>query len=64
MGSYPQAKGATAMSNQFSFVLSGKSDSVKLIRFFKVRGVLGGIVWLSRVLIVIAILGGILFLLY
>ena len=52
------------MSNQFSFVISGKSDSVKLIRFFKVVGYLGGIVWLSRVLIAIAILGCILILLY
>jgi len=52
------------MSNQFLFVLSGKSNSVKLIRFFKVVGLLGGIIWLSRVLIAVAILGCILFLLY
>ncbi|NOH02733.1 MAG: hypothetical protein HND47_12605 [Chloroflexi bacterium] len=50
------------MSNQFIFVLSGKSDSEKLIRFFKIVGFLGGMVWLSRILIVIAIIGGILFL--
>jgi len=50
------------MSNQFSFVLSGKSDSVKLIRFFKVLGVFGGIVVLIRVLIGIAVFGGVLFL--
>ena len=52
------------MSNQFLFVLSGKSNSVKLIRFFKVVGFLGGIVWLSRVVIGFAILGCILLLLY
>lgn len=50
------------MSNQFLFVSSGKSDSEKLIAFFKVVGLLGGIIWLSRILIVIAIIGGILFL--
>ncbi len=52
------------MSNQFLFVLSGKTDSVKLIRFFKLVGFLGGIVWFGRALIAIAILGCILFLSY
>lgn len=50
------------MFNQFSIVLSGNSNSVKLIRFFRVIGFLGGIIWFSRVLIIVAILGGILFL--
>ncbi len=49
------------MTDQFLFVLSGKSDSGKLIRFFKVVGFLGGMIWFSRILIVVAILGGILF---
>lgn len=50
------------MSNQFIFVSSGKSDSEKLIGFFKVVGFLGGLVWLSRVLVIGAIIGGVLFL--
>lgn len=50
------------MSNQFIFVLSGKSDSEKLIRFFKIVGFLGGMVWLSRVLAIGAVIGGVLFL--
>lgn len=39
------------------------SDGMKLIRFFKVIGFLGGSVWLIRALIGIAVLGGILFVL-
>lgn len=50
------------MSNQFSFALSGSSNSMKLIRFFKVVGLLGGMVWFSRVLIVVALISGVLFL--
>ena len=50
------------MSNEFLFVLSGKSDAMKVVRFFKVVGFLGGIVWLMRVVIALAIFGGILFL--
>lgn len=49
---------SAAMFNQSLSV----SNSVKLIRFFKVVGLLGGMVWLSRILIVVAILGGTLFL--
>jgi hypothetical protein len=51
------------MTNQFLFVLSGNSNSMKLIRFFKVVGFLGGIIWFSRFMIVVAIIGGVLFLL-
>ena len=50
------------MSNLFLFVFSGSSNSVKLIRFFKVVSLLGGMVWFSRFLIAIAIISGVLFL--
>ncbi|NOH03402.1 MAG: hypothetical protein HND47_16275 [Chloroflexi bacterium] len=50
------------MSSQFIFVSSDKSDSEKLIRFFKVVGFLGGLVWLSRALAIGAVIGGVLFL--
>ena len=50
------------MSNEFLFVLSGKSDVMKVVRFFEVVGFLGGIVWFMRAMIALAIFGGILFL--
>lgn len=49
--------------SQFLSVSNERSDGTKLIRFFKVVGILGGIVWFSRFLIAAAIIGGILFLL-
>jgi hypothetical protein len=42
---------------------SGKTDGMKVIRFFKVIAFLGGLVWLIRALIVVGVLGGILFVL-
>jgi hypothetical protein len=39
------------------------SDGMKLIRYFKVVGFLGGLVWLIRLLIGMAVFGGIFILL-
>ncbi|NUQ83690.1 MAG: hypothetical protein HUU11_03160 [Anaerolineales bacterium] len=50
------------MSSQFSFMLSGSSSGMRLIRFFKLVGFLGGMIWFSRVLMAVALLSGILFL--
>ncbi|WKZ37390.1 MAG: hypothetical protein QY332_05535 [Anaerolineales bacterium] len=49
------------MSVQSLSVSSGNSYGMKVIRFFRVVGFLGGLVWLFRALIGIAVLGGILF---
>jgi hypothetical protein len=49
-----------AMSVRSLSVRSGNSDGIKVIRFFKIVGILGGLVWLIRVLIGVAVLGGIL----
>lgn len=50
------------MSNQFIVVSSRKSDGEKFIGFFKVVGFLGGMIWLSRILAIVAVVGGILLL--
>jgi hypothetical protein len=65
METYSQAnaKRSKAVSVQTLSVSSGKTDGMKVIRFFKVIGFLGGLVWLTRVLIGIAVLVGILFVL-
>jgi hypothetical protein len=47
------------MSVQFSSASSGNSGGMKVIRFFKIVGVLGGFVYLFRVLISVAVLASI-----
>jgi hypothetical protein len=49
-----------AMSVRSLSVSSGNSDGMKVIHFFKIVGILGGLVWLTRVLIGIAVFVGIL----
>lgn len=49
------------MSAKSLSVSSDISEGMKLIRFFKVVGFLGGFVWLIRAMIGIAIVGGIVF---
>jgi hypothetical protein len=49
--------------SQFFSVSNEHSDGVKLVRFFRLVGALGGIVVLVRVLIGIAIFGGLIVLL-
>lgn len=39
------------------------SKSFKMIRFFRIVGVLGGLVLLARILLFIAIIGGIIYIL-
>jgi hypothetical protein len=51
------------MSVRSLFVSSGNSEGMKVVRFFKVVGFLGGLVWLIRALTGVAVLGGILILL-
>lgn len=48
------------MSVRSLSVSSGNSDGMKVIHFFKIVGILGGLVWLTRVLIGIAVFVGIL----
>lgn len=51
------------MTAQFISASPDTSDGLKLIRFFKIVGVLGGVLIFARAIIFIAIIGGILFLL-
>ena len=47
--------------SQFLSVSNERSDGIKLVRFFRLVGFLGGMVLFARALIVMVILGSILF---